>query len=494
MKLLQKLEKSTEFWFLLLTSFIFFLLRLPSLYEPYWYGDEGIYDVIGMALRNGRLLYKGIWDNKPPLLYYVYALLNSDQFWVRFANLVVGLLAVIAFYYLAKKLFSKEKIVFGVTALFALLFGLPLLEGNIANSENFMLLPIILSAILVIKTNEYKIQNTKYLLLFGSGLLLGVALLFKIVSVFDFGAFMLFTLFVNSDFSLNNLFIKKFFIPLFKEAFSFSLGFIFPVLLTMIYFWAKGAFSYFISATFFSNVGYVGYGNAFIVPQGFLILKIIILGLFCLYFYTRRKFFSTTAIFIWLWFAFSVFNAFFSQRPYTHYLLVLLPSFCLLVGFYFFETKYRKTSLLILFLVTILVIKSFWLYTKFPSYYANFISFVAGQKSVHSYQAFFDSNTPTDYEIANYINLHTTKSDSIFLWGNNAQLYKLTNKLPPGRYAVAYHITNYKDGILNTENAIAIKNPKFIVVMPNVGKIPFSFVNYRKTFNINNVLIYEKVF
>ena len=29
------------------------------------------------------------------------------------------------------------------------------------------------------------------------------------------------------------------------------------------------------------------------------------------------------------------------------------------------------------------------------------------------------------------------KSDNIFIWGNNAQVYKLTEKLPPGRYTVA---------------------------------------------------------
>src|SRR3990167_9750693 len=80
--------------FLGLTLILFFLLRLPSLIEPYWYGDEGIYEVLGMAMRNERLLYKDIWDNKPPLLYVMYALFNSDQFLVRFSSLLFGLLAV----------------------------------------------------------------------------------------------------------------------------------------------------------------------------------------------------------------------------------------------------------------------------------------------------------------------------------------------------------------------------------------------------------------
>ena len=28
-------------------------LRIPSLFEPYWYGDEGIYLTIGQAMRHG---------------------------------------------------------------------------------------------------------------------------------------------------------------------------------------------------------------------------------------------------------------------------------------------------------------------------------------------------------------------------------------------------------------------------------------------------------
>ena len=40
-----------------------FLLRIPSFWEPYWYGDEGIYLAIGQALQRGAVLYRDIWDN-----------------------------------------------------------------------------------------------------------------------------------------------------------------------------------------------------------------------------------------------------------------------------------------------------------------------------------------------------------------------------------------------------------------------------------------------
>ncbi|MCL6096638.1 MAG: glycosyltransferase family 39 protein, partial [Patescibacteria group bacterium] len=451
MRFLRKLEKSRDFLFLLITSFFFFLLRLPSLFEPHWYGDEGIYQVLGVAMNQNRLLYRDIWDNKPPLLYFVYSLFGSDQFWVRLFSLIIGLLTVIAFYILSKKLFEKEKIVWTSTALFALLFGLPLLEGNIANAENFMLLPIITAGILVLKSTETKIRNTKYKMLFIAGFLLSIAFLFKIVAVFDFGALLVFLVFADSSFSFKNLLKRKTLIFEIEKVASFVLGFVLPIILTAAVFLFNGALSYFIKAVLFSNVGYVGYGNNLIIPQGFLILKLMILGLFYLLLYAKRKSLSFPSMFVWLWFAFSLFNAFFSQRPYTHYLLTLLPAFCLLVGFFLFDKKRQRFTLLVLVLTLIIVVKSFWFFGKFPFYYANFVLFITNQKSVSSYEAFFDRNTPIDYELAAYIALHTNPSDSIFIWGNNAQLYKLTDKLPPGKYAAAYHITSYPDGVSNTK-------------------------------------------
>src|SRR5579872_491115 len=151
MKLLAKLQQSTDFWFLLITSFFFFLFRLPSFFEPYWYGDEGVYEVLGFGMRHGRLLYQGIWDNKPPLLYLIYALFDGNQPYVKFFSFVVGLLAVYAFFALSNLLFQSKKAVYTTTIIFTLLLGLPFLEGNIANAENFMVLPSVLSMYLVIK-------------------------------------------------------------------------------------------------------------------------------------------------------------------------------------------------------------------------------------------------------------------------------------------------------------------------------------------------------
>ena len=58
-----------ELSFLSVVIFLIIILRVPSIFEPYWYGDEGIYLTIGNALAQGETLYRDIHDNKPPFIY-----------------------------------------------------------------------------------------------------------------------------------------------------------------------------------------------------------------------------------------------------------------------------------------------------------------------------------------------------------------------------------------------------------------------------------------
>lgn len=491
MKILDRLEKSTNFWFLLVTSFLFTLLRLPSLFEPYWYGDEGIYQTIGLGLRNGRILYKEIWDNKPPLLYFLYAAFNSDQFTIRLVSLISGLVAVFAFYFLAKKLFSS----FYPTALFSFLFALPLIEGNIANSENFMLPLILLAGYCIVSY----VKTPKKTLLYIAGLLLSLAFLFKAVAIFDLFAFSVF-LFITQFKGKKHFFFQL--ITLFPLILSFSI----PIAVTIIYFVLQGAFWDLYQATLNQNIGYVAYGNNLVFTKGFLLIKLALLAFGAFILFLRRKHIPAPMLFIFLWVFFSTFNAFFSQRPYTHYVLALLPSLMLLLGILLENpdsqaykikdfSKIKRMSLLFFIVISVLVIKNFHFYKKTILYYQNFISFVTNQKNVTSYLVFFDKNARRDYELASYIKMHAHPNDSLFIWGNNAQLYTLVNKLPPGRFTVAYHASANSQTLKETQHALLKTKPKYIVVVTSLNQ-PFlhRLSQYRQKITIYDAIVYERIF
>lgn len=483
MKLLSRLEKDTSFWFLIFASFLFFLLRWPSLFEPNWYGDEGVYQAVGILINNGYHLYSGAWENKPPILLLIYAFFNSDQFLIRTASFISGLISIWFFYLASSKLFSKSnKIAIICTTIYTIIFGTRVVEGNIANAENFMLLPILISAYLILSKTDLKRfwQNRTYFL---AGFIISLAFLTKIVAGFDFLAFGIF-LFIASSENLKQTLVKR--------TIPFILGFCIPVILTASYFLITNNFKDFMNAFLIGNIGYVGLGNQFIIPQGLLYIKTVLLFVFIIFVYFKRKTISTNVLFISLWFAFSLFDVFFSQRPYTHYLIMIVPSFCLMIGLAIYEKKARISASAVIIISYLLINHSFNLKFEFFSYYSNLIAFCSGKKDISSYQSFFDKNTPRDYELAEYIKMHTGKNDFIYIWGNNAQLYKLSNKTPITRYTVAYHSTNFPSGIAEMKNAIKTKKPKLIIIMPNVPPFPADLSEYNEKINIKNATIYEK--
>ena len=92
------------FWILNFLTFL--ILRLPSLFEPYWYADEGIYLTIGNALRRGEILYSQIHDNKPPfytilplwlkpLLVFVSCFFRYDSYHIYFYKLARYFLIIV---------------------------------------------------------------------------------------------------------------------------------------------------------------------------------------------------------------------------------------------------------------------------------------------------------------------------------------------------------------------------------------------------------------
>lgn len=486
--------KKIEELFLGIIVPIFAFLRFPSLFEPYWYGDEGIYQVIGIALRQGRILYSEIWDNKPPVLYLIYALFNGDQFYVRLFSLIVGVGSVIVFYFLAKKLFKNLHSVFVSTALFALMFALPVLEGNIANAENFMLLPII-AAFYLVTTSSPK---NRFLFAFIAGLLMSIAFLIKTVAIFDMAALFVTLLILRflEDMHLTRENIRrhiKDIINGLEQETVLVIGFIAPIIITILYFLFVEALPDFIKASFAQNVGYVGHGNFLIFPMGFLYLKLAMLLFLLLLIIRYRKNFSGSGVLILVWLTFSVFNASFSQRPYTHYLLVALPAFALFAGYILDNKKLLKKLVPLLIIIAVLVLQVFRLnFEKIVPYYENFLSFISNSKSVEAYQEFFDRNTPRDYVLADFIKSKTSDTENIYLWSDSAQIYSLSGKLPPGRYIVSYHVTFYPDAIRETREAIEKKKVKYIIQTKQNPQILQFLDNYELKYKIEGINIYER--
>jgi hypothetical protein len=482
-----------RYWFALLL--IFLILRIPSLFEPYWYGDEGIYLVLGQAIRKGVTLYSHIHDNKPPTLYYL-AAISQTVFGFRFL-LMLFMAPAIYFFNKLSRLFFADKTSKIATFIFLILTSIPFFEGNMANAEIFMLLPTILGVYLFFKqSSSHGFNHFSFKSLILSGLLLGFAFTIKIPVAVEFGFLCLWILI--DDFKS----FKKIFSNI-NHVFIFGIAFFLPIILWALYFYFKGAFSQFLFASLLQNFGYVsswstGTQTSSIGSGGLVTRFIFLLIAWALIFlFKTKKIISSKFSFLLFWFSATIFGTLLSGRPYPHYLIQVLPPLTLIIIQLFnFKDKKNQLISLVSFLLFILIIFKFQFYF-YPvlKYYGNFYSYAVGQKSVYDYRSYFGSDVNSNYQIAQFVKTNTTQKDKIFVWGDQPFIYALSNRLPSSKYTVAYHIVDF-NGYQITMDSIKADLPKFIVYYKMSGR-PFpeldSFIKnyYFASKTVDSTIIFQ---
>ena len=235
LSLIKRFDKwlDTHILLLVLLTFVV-LLRIPNLFEPNWYGDEGIYLTIGNSLKTGEKLYQDIIDHKTPIIYYLSMV--GDHRIFRLLNIFWMLVATIAFHHLAKKIIKPYAFALLSSLLFVLATTLPLFEGNIPNGELFVMGFILAGGYLLTETNLFKLalaSKTEEVLklkttgkdlglLLGAGVLFGLGILTKVPGLFDALAFFTPSWFLlTNNFSLNSsvIFFLGVFIWIFSIAF-----------------------------------------------------------------------------------------------------------------------------------------------------------------------------------------------------------------------------------------------------------------------------------
>ncbi|OGM03154.1 hypothetical protein A2115_01400 [Candidatus Woesebacteria bacterium GWA1_41_8] len=454
-KLLNKLRAPG--WLVLVFALVI-ILRIPSFFEPFSYGDEMIYLTLGEAIKRGMVLYRDIHDNKPPLL-YILAAVAGNVFWFRAILAAWSLATIFLFWKLSEALFPHKKSFQRVaTIIFAILYTLPLFEGQVANAEVFMIGPII-AGFLILFT---KAVNTKNL--FFAGGLFSVATLFKFPAAFDLPVILVFWLIF--------LDIKRLWRDWVRKSLPFVAGFLAPIALTLIWYFLRGGLKEYIIAAFAQNIGYLSswrpsnVAEPFLARNAPLLIRAAVVGLGTLILFRFRKGLSRPFVFASLWILFSLFAAALSERPYPHYLIQAVPAASILLAMLFTENSMEQVLVLIplaLFVFTPVYYK-FWYYPT-TTYYTRFLEFASGKIDRQQYFDRFDGNVSRNYKIAEFINQSTGPKDKIFVWGDSPPIYALTRRFPPGKYVATYHIMDFSTG----EEAIGTleKNmPALMVVLP----------------------------
>ncbi|MBI2066130.1 hypothetical protein HYT60_01300 [Candidatus Woesebacteria bacterium] len=437
------------------------LLRIPSFFEPFSYGDEMIYLTLGEGIRQGATLYQEVYDNKPPLLYLLAALVGN-VFWFKAALAFWNVATIILFWKLASALFpNREKLQKASTVIFALLTTLPLLEGNIVNSEILMIGPVI-AAFVILFTKKLIFKN-----IFLSGTLFGIATLFKVPAAFDLPVIIVYWL-ITAGLKKDDLRITL------RRSLYLLSGFLAPIGLSLVWFFFAGALGEYVEAAFLQNVGYLSSWRPGDIAKPFLLrnlpllirASVVLLGAVILF--LKRKALTPKFIFLTLWLLFGLFAVALSERPYPHYLIQVVPAVSFLFAILVTERSAEQSLTIIPLFLAILVpaYYKFW----FPStsaYYLRFLRFAAGQASKEVYLGSFGQRVPTHYKIADFVASSSRPNEKIFVWGPDVSaVYALSRRLPPTKYVADYHINDFSTK--GAEVAKLTQNPpKFIIILPD---------------------------
>ena len=464
------LEKLNIPNWLAILLFICLLLRIPSFFEPYYYGDEMIYLTLGQGIRQGVPLYSGLHDNKPPVLYLIAALAGS-LVWFKVFLAVASLISIVLFAKIVKK---KLPVI-----LFALFTTLPILEGNTANAENFMM-AFSLGAIYILLSKKLNIKN-----LIVSGSLFGISFLTKVPALFDLPVIIIFWL-ITTSFNKINI------VKVIKNSFYIILGFLVPIILSLAWYALSGHLGDYIKAAFMQNVGYVSswrpedFQKSFLVKNAPLLIRFLVASLGIVITFIFRKKLSKTFILASVWLILTLFAVTLSERPYPHYLLQSIGPIAIFLSILFTRKTVEQSLVVIPLLVALFVpvYYKFWYYPT-SSYYLRFIKYVVGINSKDKYLSEFNKYTARNYGVADFLANSSFKNDKVFVWGpDSPTIYALSRRIPPIKYVADYHIFDY----LNLKDAakmLSANKPRFIIITQEAK----SFIEITNLLRQNYILV-----
>ncbi len=224
-------------------------VRIPLLPIPLE-RDEGEYAYIAWRLGYHELPYRDWVDQKPPAIFYIYQLALSLPFEsvraIHFAGLAFAATSACALFFLGLRFMDRFWAWLGA-ALFGLLGADPLVQGTAANTELFMLCPLIFSQIAFLAAAAKNQRNILLMVL--AGALTGIAFMFKQVAILNW--FLLaaaYPIFARED--------KRW-----RSVGSFiacsAAGLLMVLGLVLLYFWRHSGLHEFVENVFTHNLEYI---------------------------------------------------------------------------------------------------------------------------------------------------------------------------------------------------------------------------------------------
>ena len=451
------------------------VLRVPFLSEPLE-RDEGAYAYIAQRMLEGEVPYRDHYDHKPPAVYFIYAgvfrLFGDTQESIRLFTLFFSLLITLA-------VFAAGYLLWGWAAallaafFYALFSGGPYIMGASANTETFMVLPMVLALFFFLRGtgDEGRGARFDYLL---AGIFSGMAVMIKQVSLLNFLAFPVFLL-VKGIAGRKEFDLKEWF----KSNLFLGIGSLIFPLLFIIYFRARGALPQFVDGTLFENLTYVRTQNW----NWSHLMRVVLLENSSLWFLAL----AASLHVLWRdrkggnlllvgWMLLSLGGVSLGKAFYGHYFIQVIPALCLLAAYgtlrYFSGPRNvfvaAGAGLVLLVMLGIALPAQLDIYFSSPE-----------QKSVKKYST---DKFVVAKEVSARLEKELSPGEPIFVWAAEPQIYFYTRSRCASRYIYYYPLVIQAPGVMARRQELMReleKSPPRFIVWPD-GRLLndplFSFV------------------
>ncbi len=426
------------------------LLRLPTLVEPHHYADEGIFAAVAQQLLHGGTLYRTVWEDKPPLIYWLYAAVlataGPSMVALRLVAAVWAAAAAAAVAVLGRR-WRSPRAGLAAATLFALAVSTPFLEGNLALTELFAAAPVAWAFVLSGVPGGGQARTT-----LAAGVLLGAAFLFKQVTALDAVALGVALLLVGG----------------LRRALPLLGGWLLLPTAVGVLLVAQGALGAGLRAMFGFYGGYLAAGAGQALPTRVLVLLPALVALGGALVAARRGRLGPGEV-LALWLASAVTGTTLTGRWYGHYLVQAAASAALasvLLASARRDPSAARTLGPVACCAALLVgatFNRFWLSYPMvrPGYYVNLAAYLSGRRERATFAVYFDWRVATQEAFAPLI--RADRERTLFIWGEFPWLYALSGAENPTPYVTSYHtayVPGAKEQVLRTLRA---RPPRFIV-------------------------------
>ena len=406
------------------------LIRLPTLAEPPWSSDDGFFTAIAVAMSKGVTLYKGVYDDQPPMIFWLYRVLVAlgspdHHFVVQLAACAAVVASALLTYTIARRAGAPE-VALWAGALAGVALSIPTLDGDLMNVE-LAALPFFLGA-LALSFSRRPVP------LLAAGVLLGLALA------------------TRPSFLVDSLAVA---VPLLsgsdrrRRMVTVAAGGAVTFLVVVGALWLMGSLAAYVNVVMPSDHAYLAWANGgTLVP---LYLRLVLLGLGGVAVAWRTR--SLPGRLAAVWFFASFAGSSLTPRELTHYSHEFIPALAFAMALVASRVRWRAIGIaasaaavivgaeLVLFLPAAetarftgasppLMLHGIS-YAQLPDYYANWGAYAVGMRDWKAYANWFPGDTSIDAAEADQLRSITGRAPArMIVLGDRPWLFVFSGALP----------------------------------------------------------------